>query len=643
MVRAIRFWLFIFAALSAGIAHAVGVSQTASRINPQAVIISQAVSGISSTSSVMKVNYGPISSTTSSGYDLTGEASSIVAQSNTAPIMGLSTYGNGTETQDAIIASSWAYIQTQISTYVPELVAYAKTLNVGRIYYTLDQEVMPTGATSSKRLVWTLVIDDQGHATYGEPSIYDSSPSYVYISYTPLAVESDLPQSWQYTNAGVMTYELFSTTGTALSAVESVNTEGAYDAPQASSTGVDNDAGLECLIDNTSSSTCSQSYPTAKGLIGSLSAKFAIVDYLRMVQPVYNTVESPAGSGTYVQQPAVDLAVTLRTWYYASCTSKSFHNTGYYGYTLSTDIDRYYVQSDGSYSKVFSYTGESSSPYENYDYTRGISDAEYDVLSGDMIDPSDPSDALLAASTVPYLVEFAGLTEGASNAASPYTLNSTGSYGSGYANSAHDHILEFSGNVTTSYADSTTYTGTDTFTISDVSEITSATLLSMTGSDFIGSVDVNGTTVYSSVSGGGRVYKCQIYGQGDLSNAWYWPGVSPGQSSGPYDYACSDNSAASSTLNYCSFSPDTDPDCTAPLSGEFFWYNGQAPYNYYPKDMMNNYGAMTGNVGTINQDIRSHLVNGTNTVSFNGVIGGYGYSGSGSWDIKFEIVDACGG
>jgi hypothetical protein len=438
-----------------------------------------------------------------------------------------------------------------------------------------------------------------------------------------------------------MTYELFSTTGTALSGVASVNTGGAYDAPQASSTGVDNDAGLECLIDNTSSSTCSQSYPSAKGLIGSLSAKFAIVDYLRMVQPVYNSVESPAGSGTYVQQPAVDLAVTLRTWYYASCTTKSFHNTGYYGYTLSTDIDRYYVQSDGSYSKVFSYTGESSSPYQNYDYTRGISDAEYAVLSGDMIDPSDPSDALLAASTVPYLVEFASLTEGASNAASPYTLNSTGSYGSGYANSAHDHILEFSGNVTTSYGDSTTYTGTNTFTISDVSEISSATLLSMTGSDFIGSVDVNGTTVYSSM-GGGRVYKCEnwgyAYGNGTYYEGYFWPGQSPGTSSGPYDYACSDSYAGTALIYGCANGDESDYRCSDNVSGEFFLYR-----NSSPASMENNYGAMTGNVGTINQDIRSHLVNGTNTVSFNGVIGGYGYSGSGSWDIKLEIVDACGG
>lgn len=628
MGKAMRLLLLGLAFAWTSVAHAAGVGQAASPLHPQAVIISQAVSGRSSPTSIMKVNYGPIASSASNGYDLSGATDLIVAQSNTAPTLNVGTYGTGTETQATIINAAYASIVDQLTTYVPQLVAYAKSLNVSRVYYTLDQEVDPQNATQSMRLVWTLSVDDQGHTTYAEPSIYNASPGFVYVSYTPLAVESDLPQSWQYSNAGVMVYQLYSTTGTALSSAVSVNTGGAYDAPQASSSGVDNDAGLECLMDNTSSNTCSTAYPSVRSLISTYSAAFAIVDYLRMVQPVYNTVESPAGSGTYVQEPAVDLSVNLRSWYYASCTALSFRNTGDYGYTLLTDIDRYIAESDGSYAKVFSYDSTGSSPYQDYDYTVGISASQVSGLSSLMIDPSDPSGSLLSASDVPNLVAFAALTEGASQAASPYTLNSTGSYGSSAANSDHDHILEFSGAPTTSYADSTTYTGTNTFTISDVSEITQALFVYQNSSNFVSSIKVNGTIIYSS-AGSGNVYKCApVQYQNDRgvseTSAWSWPGVSPTQGSG-YDSFCSDSNTFTTSPMYTG------------------GYGGYGTYFDSGTLMEDNYGAMTGNIGTVNMDIRPYLVNGTNTVSFNGVIGGYGYSGSGSWDIRFEIWDACGG
>lgn len=636
MRRYRSFFLAILLILAAGTAEAARVSQVSTRLHARTVIVSQVVSGVASPSSTMKVNYGPTHSSVSSGFDISGQTSSIVALSNSAPAMAVSTYGNLSLTSAQIISTSMAYIQQQLASYIPKLTAYASTLDVSRVYYTLDQEVLPTGATSSVRLVWSMMVDANGHATYAQPTIYNASPGFVYVSYTPLAVASGLPQNWQYTSAGVMTYQLFSTTGAALSAVASVDTKGAYDAPQASTTAVDNDAGLKCLIDNTIGG-CSTSYPSAKGLIGSLSASFAIVDYLRMVQPVYNEVESPAGSGNYAQIPAVSIGVTLRSWFYQTCTSKSYRNIGYYGYTLLTQVDRYLVQGDGSYALQYSYQGSNASPYENYDYTRGLTDAEFTALSAYMIDPSNPSSTLLATSSVPNLVQLAALSEGASQAPTTYSVVSNGSYGSSYDAATHDHILEFSGSVYTDYSNSTTYSGSSAFSVADVSQLSVAKVLSITGSYFQTSIAVNGIVVYSpSGAGGGSIYKC-----GQWGGKYVVPGISPKNSNLDYPSLCS-------TANefYGSVEQDyTDGSPSETATGYFF-------NTYVIWSMKNNPGAMNGSVGTINLNILPYLHAGTNTVSFNAVLGGWGggsYSGyggaggpgTGSWDIRFELIDAC--
>ncbi|MCP1121010.1 hypothetical protein [Robbsia andropogonis] len=628
MRRYRSFFLAILLILAAGTAEAARVSQVSTRLHARTVIVSQVVSGVASPSSTMKVNYGPTHSSVSSGFDISGETNSIVALSNSAPAMAVSTYGNLSLTSAQIISTSMAYIQQQLASYIPKLSAYASTLDVSRVYYTLDQEVLPTGATSSVRLVWSMMVDANGHATYAQPTIYNASPGFVYVSYTPLAVASGLPQNWQYTSAGVMTYQLFSTTGAALSAVASVDTKGAYDAPQASTTAVDNDAGLKCLIDNTIGG-CSTSYPSAKGLIGSLSASFAIVDYLRMVQPVYNEVESPAGSGNYAQIPAVSIGVTLRSWFYQTCTSKSYRNIGYYGYTLLTQVDRYLVQGDGSYALQYSYQGSNASPYENYDYTRGLTDAEFTALSAYMIDPSNPSSTLLATSAVPNLVQLAALSEGASQAPTTYSVVSNGAYGSSYDVSPHDHIIEFSGSSSDDYYNSTTYSGASSFSIASVSQVSSARLVSITGASVVVSTDVNNNTVYSTGRNGGRIVKCAVTAG---IEAGVWPGVSPSNvplyTSQTYGEYCTEQSAFNGTVNVCQGDGGDGQTCSSYAGTWFPQYSWVA---------LNNSGvSQTPNLYP-NMDVKPYLGAGTNTVSFRAIPAG----GGSNWDIKYEIIDAC--
>jgi hypothetical protein len=243
-----------------------------------------------------------------------------------------------------------------------------------------------------------------------------------------------------------------------------------------------------------------------------------------------------------------------------------------------------------------------------------------------MIDPSDSSGSLLSAADVPNLVYLAPLTEGASEAPSVVTVNSNGSYGSSYNNSTNDHELQFVGSAYTDYSDPTTYTGTTTFTIGDVSEMSQATLASISGSDMNASVTINGVTIFSDAPGGGPIYKC---GQSVTSGYYTGPQLSTGNEASGYEWDCGGGIAYLSDYTIDPYTDEVTSQFYAP-----YWAAG------YGIAM---YSDMHGNVGTLNWNILPYLHTGVNTVSFNAVIGGFGWSGGGNWNIQFHLVDACGG
>lgn len=408
-----RSWLsalVLLMAISSAAARAGGTGGGA--IFGTALEVNQAVNGVTTPTSQVSATTGPVAYSPSAGsLDQQGNTAVPVANTTSIPALSMTTYGDGTLSQAQIIAQATTYIDAQEARLATDLAAYLTSINADRAYYTYDQEVLPVGAAHSMRLVWTLTVDPSGTATYGAPQILDTDPVMVYMVYTPSAVAAGLPSGWAYPNAGVLQYQLRNTVGTALSSWVSIATGGAFDEPQSGGAAVDPDAGLKCLIDQTSSSSCPQGYPDAKTLIGSNGAMYAIVDYVRMVQPEYTQQESPPGSGQYVQVPVMSMSVNSRVFDTGYC-SLSYTNQGQYGYTLLNRTDRYYVPATGAYSQIGSYQGTSISPTQTYSYTRtDLSASQQALVSTLIIDPTNPTGAYLTAADVPNLVYLAPVTQ----------------------------------------------------------------------------------------------------------------------------------------------------------------------------------------------------------------------------------------
>ncbi|MDE3021187.1 MAG: hypothetical protein KGI54_04945 [Pseudomonadota bacterium] len=280
------------------------------------------------------------------------------------------------------------------------------------------EQTLPSG----RFLIETVTVDNVGNVYYGGPRIVAQSPTILYAIYTPLAVASGLPSSWQYPNAGTIQWQLRDMDWNQLTPFQTINTNGAFDPPQESSSTVNPDAGLECLIDNSSSASCPTGYTDIKTLIGQNNASIGILDYVRMLAPVY-TVQSG------VQVASVSLSVNTRTLTYAGCGANiSYNNVGSYGYTLNNTTDRYMVEEDGTYSHLNQFTSQTLSPTQSYNYTVSLPAADAATLDPQIIDPGG-SGTLEPASNFPGIIYLAPISVvGSSTDSTSMTLNLGGAY-----------------------------------------------------------------------------------------------------------------------------------------------------------------------------------------------------------------------
>src|SRR5207237_506053 len=183
------------------------------------------------------------------GLDVAGNAKLPLAHTSAIPPLAYQDYGNGTRSQAEILAIAKVYIEHQKTAFFSRMAAYLRRIAADRAFYTFDQEVHPSGAAHALRLVWSVLIDATGNATYGDPSIINANPQTVYIVYTARAVSSELPQEWEYPAAGTLRYQLRKPNGTPLTNWTVIDTQGAYDEPLDDETATDPDAGLKCLAD----------------------------------------------------------------------------------------------------------------------------------------------------------------------------------------------------------------------------------------------------------------------------------------------------------------------------------------------------------------------------------------------------------
>lgn len=415
-------------------------ASTQQRLSAKALIVTQAVNGIGGPSSQVTAYTGPIAySPTAGSLDQQGNTRTPIANTTTVPTLTVRDYGMGVYTQDQILALAAPYISGQSGYFTQSLAAYLSGIHADRGYFTFDQEVRPVNTDHSMRLVWSVSVDQSGTTTFGDPKIVDANPKIVYLVYTPKAVQSGLPASWAYPNAGLLQYQIRRPDGTALSSWASVDTGGAFDQPQGNGVALDPDAGVKCLIDR-SSGSCPWWLPDAKSLITSNGAMYAIIDYVRMVQPVYTTQENPPGSGQYVQVPVMSVSVDSRPFRHSYCPL-SYTNNGHYGYTLLAQTDRYYEPATGNYTQLASYQGTTLSPTQWYGYTRTDLDAyQQSIVASLIIDPTNPNGGFLTAADIPNLVYLAPIAEDVCTPPPPQyaycyvNSSNTSDYYSGYSN-----------------------------------------------------------------------------------------------------------------------------------------------------------------------------------------------------------------
>ncbi len=200
-----------------------------------------------------------------------------------------------------------------------------------------------------------------------------------------------------------------------------------------------------------------------------------------------------------------------------------------------------------------------------------------------------------------------------------------GSFSGGFASRLASNSALWNFGADTGYHDNSGYYGSTayssmSFTIQNLSEIGTAVISQITANNSLRSVDINGVTVYSDLSDGGRVLQCGI-GTGKDSTTGMTVNSAGDLTASTKDWTvtelrdvCSDKTAFTA-----------DGGVTEYKAGFHFG-------SYYE-----------GNPSTIspNTDIRPYLHEGVNTVEIQAAFGGYGDEGGGEAKVQLTVNQIC--
>lgn len=422
--------------------------------NAKELLVTQVVNGVGTLSTSVTARVGPVGFSLKNGVRQNSQAMTIT---NAASI-GSATpqnYGTG-QTISQITASATTSLNGQASALAAAIGNYLAANGIARGTFSYDQELSVQGITRPMRLVWIMTVDKNGKASYGDPKVVDSDPAILYVVYTQKAVMQGLPVGWSYPNAGILQYQLRKTDGTALSAWAQIDTGGVFDEPQSvDGSAVDPDFGLKCLIRLASSTSCPTGIQDVVGLIDQTAAMTAVLDYVRVLRPVYDQTETPPGSGNYQQIARVSLSVTNRM-VDSSCSAATYRNIGSYGFTLRNATDRYWVQPSGEYNAVNQFTSTSISPTENYDLSIPVAVSQLSGLYGQIINPGATSgNTLIDTASIPNLISLAAIetTSSESTKAAYNFYRTSNPYGTGFNVWNTVYLTCEGGNVTLQLAD----------------------------------------------------------------------------------------------------------------------------------------------------------------------------------------------
>lgn len=283
-------------------------------------------------------------------------------------------------------------------------------------WFSYNQKVFirVNGALKEKHIVFTMSCDTVSKCLWQDPQLVDPDPVIVHVTYIPKSVAVGLPDNWSYPNAGKMLWRLVDTKFVPKTAWTTIDVAGIFDEPQQiDGSNVDEEQGLKCLIDHTKYATsgCSATYQDVAQLMNQHGAMAALVDYTRMLRPVYDTLAD--GS----LQARIGMAVNTREVNYSGCFKGTYRNVGHYGFTLQNEMSRYWVDAERVYSKLNEFKSTSLSPTQNFDHSISVAQDRLNQIGDFVINPTAPNEALLAVSTLSNLTYLAPISYGSSPAA----------------------------------------------------------------------------------------------------------------------------------------------------------------------------------------------------------------------------------
>ena len=329
------------------------------------------------------------------GYSLDVSGDSLASASSAGSLHVLN-YAGGLE-EGTLLAQAKPFIEAQVARLASQIRFYMLANGIGFAWFNYDQKVRVANNPQPMHLVWSVALDQQERAIYGDPRLVPERPSILYATYTPYSVMTGLPQDFAYAGAGYLDWILVDYTFQPLSGWTDINTGGAFDDPQLSS-GVSSDPnqGLECLMDESGNTGCSTAYPDIRSLINQNGAAMGLVDVVATLQPVWDEVANKKGGVDQVAELGV--SVDTRTWKNAQTLffiypagGATFSETGRIGYALEENVDRYvYRPQTDTYDFINRFTTVALSPTQNFSKSVRFNRTQNAACSSyieDIIDP----------------------------------------------------------------------------------------------------------------------------------------------------------------------------------------------------------------------------------------------------------------
>ena len=188
-------------------------------------------------------------------------------------------------TNAAALALARTWINSNIGQLTGYLGPWLKQKGLSSVLYTYTQEVDISSDTGIKKklIYFSMMMDQDSRPVYGDPKIIDANPVILQALYIPLRVAKELPQSFAYSDAGMLKYRLLNRHSAPITDWMNIPTGGAFDEPDDKS-----NSGLQCLMNGGCGSTTS-----INALMNSTGAELAFVDYTRTLRPQLDLSTSP--------------------------------------------------------------------------------------------------------------------------------------------------------------------------------------------------------------------------------------------------------------------------------------------------------------------------------------------------------------